>query len=67
MAKKTNVPVAIDDMQTLLHYRWYFDPPPIWIKNLSKEQWIRFSEMELELQKKELEINKERVQGLKNL
>jgi hypothetical protein len=69
MAKKvlSHESFAAEEMQPIFHYRWIFDPVPYWFKNLSKEQWIRFNEMEIELRKKEIEIDEERIRGLKNL
>ena len=49
------------------HFRRWWDPVPDWFRNINKEQWIRFNELELELRKKELEIDKQRIQGLKTI
>lgn len=67
MAKVVIEPKASIDMLSLYPWRKWFDPIPDWFRTLDKDRWFRFNELEIELRKKELEIDSQRIQGLKNI
>ncbi len=47
--------------------KWWWDPVPDWFRVIDKEQWFQFAELEIELRKRELEIQEQRIKGLQNI
>jgi hypothetical protein len=43
------------------------DPPPEWIRIIDREKWLQIAEFENEILQKELELQKQWLQGLKNI
>ncbi len=44
-----------------------FDPVPDWFRTIDKDQWFRFQELEIEIQKKELDLQQHRIKNLRDI
>jgi hypothetical protein len=67
MAKKELLNQTISDWQFVMPRKIWWDPIPDWFKVINKEQWFRFQELEIDLQKKELDLQQQRIKGMKEI
>lgn len=60
------VQLAPEVLEQILRPRWVWDPPPPWLK-LDEEMLHRFAQVELEFKQKELEIQMEKIQAIREV
>lgn len=66
-AKKPVLPAKEEFLKPHFPWKIWWDPIPDWPGTFNPDQWIRFRELELDLRKKQLEVEQQFITGLKNI